>query len=416
MRIGFISQWFDPESGSAAIPGGIARSLARSGIDVRVITGFPNFPTGEIFPGYRQSLHQESEMGDLTIHRVPLYPDHSQSAIRRALAYSSFTLSSSLVGLPSIGRQDAYFVYSSPVISGVGPTLTGLVASTPVLTYVPDLWPDSVTASAIAGQGAVGRVVDSSLARMSKWIYRHSDIVVATSELMRATLIDRGIDEQRVFTVYNWVDEAVFHPRDDSQLVRETLGVQDAFVAIYAGNLGHLQGVMTFIEAAVLLEERDDIVFVFVGSGELAGPMLQRATERDLRNVMFLGQRTMSETAALLGAADVQLASLIDTPLLRMTVPSKLQYGMASAKATILAASGESADLVMRSGGGLLVPPGDAGALAEAIRDCADALPGYTQQMGENAYLYYREHLSESVGSATLVELLTKLTDRRPRT
>ncbi|MCX6431887.1 MAG: glycosyltransferase family 4 protein [Actinobacteria bacterium] len=410
MRIGFISQWFDPESGSAAIPGGIARALSGHGIDVNVITGFPNFPTGQIFPGYHQRFHAKSTMGDLTVHRVPLYPDHSQSSLRRALAYSSFALSSSLVGLPSIGRPDAYVVYSSPVISGVGPTISGRISSTPVLTYVPDLWPDSVMASGIAGHGSASRIIGGSLTRMSRSIYRHSDMVVATSDLMRTTLIERGVDEKRAFTVYNWVDEEVFHPRVDSQEVRESLGVQDKFVAMYAGNLGHLQGVMTFLEAAVLLHQREDITFIFVGSGALEEAMRKEAADRGLRNVTFLGQRTMEETAQLLGAADVQLASLIDTPLLRMTVPSKLQYGMASAKATILAAAGEAADLVTRSRGGIIVPPSDAKALAASIVECADDRGGRVQRMGLNAYSFYQEHLSQAVGSAKLVQLLRKLT------
>ena len=409
MRIGFISQWFDPESGSAAIPGGIARALRAQQFDIQVITGYPNFPSGKIFPGYKQKFHSVSQEMGFPLHRVPLFPDHSQTLARRALSYSSFALTSSLIGLPALDPIDAYFVYSSPVIAGVGPRFASSIRKKPLLTYVPDLWPDSATASGIAGTGFVGRNVSKVLASTSRWCYETSDAVVATSELMRATLIDRGVAEDKVSTVYNWVDESLFHPRPRPQELLNDLNLQEKYVVMYAGNLGHLQGVMTFIESAQLLSKRDDIAFVFVGSGALESVMQEFAKIHNLANITFLGQQPMAFVAELIAASDVQLISLIDTPLLRMTVPSKLQYTMASGRPVIIAASGEAADLVQRSEGGGVVDPDNPTQLAEMILEFADGGRDLSDSRGSNAYQFYRSHLSESVGAMALTKILLDL-------
>jgi len=409
MRIGFISQWFDPESGSAAIPGGIARALQAQEFDVQVVTGYPNFPSGKIFSGYKQKLHSASQEMGFPVHRVPLFPDHSQTLARRALSYSSFALTSSLIGLPALDPIDAYFVYSSPVIAGVGPKLASSIRKKPLLTYVPDLWPDSATASGIAGTGFIGKNISKVLASTSRWCYETSDAVVATSELMRTTLIGRGVDENKVSTVYNWVDESLFYPRPRPQELLNELGLKDKYIVMYAGNLGHLQGVMTFIESARLLRKRDDIAFVFIGSGALESAMHEFAKIHNLANITFLGQQPMDHVAELIAASDVQLISLIDTPLLRMTVPSKLQFTMASGRPVIIAAKGEAADLVQRSEGGCMVDPEDSTQLAEMILEFADGGHQLSDLRGSNAYQFYQSHLSESVGSMALTKILIAL-------
>ena len=406
MRIAFVSQFFDPESGSAAIPGTIARSLARLGAQVDVLTGFPNYPFGKIYPGYRQRLLEESNIGGMHLRRVPLIPNHSRRAAARSASYLSFALSSSLIGLGSLGRPDCYVVYASPVTSAVGPLLARRLNNRPVVTYVPDLWPDSVVASGIAGSGPSGQSLQAILSHLSRWIYAHSDFVVATSDLMRTTLIDRGVTPDRITTIYNWVDESTLQSDDDPEQLRHSLGLEDEFLVIYSGNLGRLQQVDTFLEAATLLRGEDQIRFVFAGSGERQTDLQTRARQLNLANILFLDQLAVHDAALLLRAADVQLVGLANDPQLNMTVPSKLQFGMAARTPAVVSAQGEAARLADASGGGIPVADGSAEAIAQTILDLSKQGRSYASILGQNGYEFYQEHMSESVGSARLMEVI----------
>ena len=411
MRIAFVSQFFDPESGSAAIPGAIARSLTRLGAQVDVLTGFPNYPFGKIYPGYRQRLLEKSNCGGMHLRRVPLFPNHSRKAAARSASYLSFALSSSLIGLGSLGKPDCYLVYASPVTSAVGPIFAKMLNRRPVITYLPDLWPDSVFASGIAGEGSGGRLIGSTLTHLSRWIYAQSDFVIATSELMQEQLIDRGVSVDRTTTVYNWIDESILQSDNGSQMLRHSLGLDDEFLIVYSGNLGRLQKVDTFLEAAALLHREEHIRFIFAGSGERQTDLRARARELNLNNTHFLDQLEIQDAVLLLQAADAQLIGLANDPQLNMTVPSKLQFGMATRTPAIVAAQGETARLAEASGGGITVADGSAEAVAAAILDLSKRGKQYASALGKSGYEFYQQHMRESVGSARLMEVIRSVAE-----
>lgn len=406
MRVGFISQYFDPESGSAAIPGGIARSLSQRGVQVQVATGFPSYPFGRTYSGYRQELRQRSKLDDIEVIRVPLWPDHSRSALARSRYYLSFAMTSTCIGLPSMDKPDCYFVYASPVTSAIGPLFWGRALDRPVLAYVPDLWPDSVIASGIQGTGRFGRLIERSLTSTSEWVYRNSRLVVATSDLMRTTLIHRGIDQDRIHTIHNWVDESLFFPRAEQNPMLRALNLEDKFIVLYAGNMGELQDVMSLLQAALELRYRDDIAFVFVGDGDQRDAIFNRARVEALRNVHFLKQQDLNSVASLLASADVQLVSLVDSPSLRMTIPSKIQYGMASGTPAIAAVSGAAAEFVERFQAGMLIPIGRPSILADCIAKLASQGKSHAAMLGRNAFRSYQTHLSERVAGDSLIALM----------
>ena len=118
MRIGIISQWYDPEVGSAGIPGSIARALCRLGHDVDVLTAFPNYPTGQVYDGYRIRPHQREEQGSITVHRVPVYPSHDARAASRIANFASFAASASLAAPRCLRHTDVALVYSTPATVG----------------------------------------------------------------------------------------------------------------------------------------------------------------------------------------------------------------------------------------------------------------------------------------------------------
>ena len=144
MRIGILSQWYEPESGGASIPGVLARGLSRRGHDVRVLTGFPNYPTGRIYPGYRQRARHQEVSGGVTVTRVPLLPNHDSSTAKRAANYGSFAVSASSLGLSEMRKLDALWVYNSPATISLPMWLLRYGAGVPVVLHNMDMWPDSV--------------------------------------------------------------------------------------------------------------------------------------------------------------------------------------------------------------------------------------------------------------------------------
>ena len=158
LRFGILSQWYDPEPGSAAVPGVLARSLVARGHSVQVVTGFPNYPTGEIMEGYRLARRLDEQAdGGVGVRRVALYPSHDGSSWHRFANYGSFALSATASGLGLLRKLDSIWVYNSPATVGLPSWLTSAAGGPPHLMHVLDLWPDSIAFSGMAEQPCLRR-------------------------------------------------------------------------------------------------------------------------------------------------------------------------------------------------------------------------------------------------------------------
>ena len=144
MRILFLTQWFQPEPSIKGLP--FAKALRDRGHEVEVLTGFPNYPGGKVYPGYRVRLWQSEIMEGIRVHRVALYPSHDKSALRRMGNYLSFALTSATIGPFLVRRPDVVYVYNL-VTLGLTSRLLQLIYGCPVVYDIQDLWPDSVSGS-----------------------------------------------------------------------------------------------------------------------------------------------------------------------------------------------------------------------------------------------------------------------------
>ena len=152
MRIGYITQWFPPEPGTV-VPESIARGLAAHGHEVDVITGFPNYPTGRIMPGYRVRPYQrEQHAPGITVHRAPLFPSHSRAAVPRMANYVSFAAGAAAVSRVRVPRPDVWLVYSSPATAAIPAARLARRHQAPIFLLIQDLWPDSVNDSGFVGR------------------------------------------------------------------------------------------------------------------------------------------------------------------------------------------------------------------------------------------------------------------------
>lgn len=405
MKISIVSQWYDPETGSAGVPASIARALVARGHSVSVVTGFPNYPYGRIYPGYRVSWRASEVRDGVQVTRVPLYPSHEARAVRRMLSYLSFAVSAAVLGWSRLRRADVVLVYSTPATVVLPALLVRWTARVPYVLLVQDLWPETVTASGFL-PASLRTVVEAVLHPFCDLAYRFASAIAVTSPGMSDRILARRVSRLAPVLVTNWADESIFGQREPRPEVVGSLGPWRPFTAMYAGSLGEVQGVEVLIEAAELLRDRDDVELVVVGTGVLEAELRRSVADRGLDNIRFLGQQPLDVMPDLLQRSDVQIVTLKDLPLFRLTLPSRIQVALAMGRPVVGAVAGDAADLLTAAGAGFVVPPGDAAALARAVQRLADLPAEQRAELGRRGRSYYEEHLSERAGSAAIETML----------
>lgn len=408
MKVGVLSQWYAPEPGGASVPSVLADGLAAGGHDVRVLTGFPNYPRGSVYPGYRQEWdHVERGGNGVELRRVPLYPSHDGNPARRAGNYLSFAASSRAWADRWLGDRDVLWVYNSPAT--VAAVAAGLRKrrDVPYLLHVMDVWPDSVLESGMlsspALRGVAGRLLSSVVARG----HDRASLIAVSSPGQVDLLASRGVPREMLRYQPVWADEAVFFPRVQDREFLPLPARTAELVVMYAGAMGSVQRLDTAIRAAHAAAAHG-IHLVLVGQGIAEPGLRSLAEELGATNVHFTGPQPPERMGDLAAAADVHLVSLADSPLMRVTMPSKVQAIMASGRAIVATCVGDAANVVEVAHAGVVVSPGDADGLAAALKALADDR-AMTSTFGENGRAYYEGHFRMSVASARVDGLLREI-------
>lgn len=405
-RILLLTQWFDPEPTFKGLV--FARELVRQGFEVEVVTGFPNYPGGKVYPGYSIKLLQREVIDGVQVTRVPLYPNHDQSAIKRVLNYLSFAASSLLYGLLVAKRADVIYAYHPPLTVGITASLIRLFRRIPVVYDIQDMWPDTLRATGMINNPRALNAVES----VCQWVYRRVDHLVVLSPGFKRLLTQRGVPEPKVEVIYNWADEAAL-AAPQGQLPASFPG-SEHFRIVFAGNMGKAQALDAVLDAAALLQTRGSrVCFVMLGGGVEVGRLKQRAAQQQLRNVVFTPPVPMAEVGTLLSAADALLVHLRKDPLFEITIPSKTQAYMAVGKPLLMAVNGDAADLVLQSGGGVVAESESVEGLVAAAESLSELAPDQLHAMGQKAQCYYREYLALKVGVARFGVIFTRLASAR---
>jgi glycosyltransferase involved in cell wall biosynthesis len=373
---------------------------------VRVLTTFPNYPEGRTHPGYRQRWNERTTMGLVTVRRVPVYPSHDSSAVRRVASYLSFASTSSAAVLRYLAGVDAVYVYSPPPTAFAAAELLRLIRRTPILLHVQDMWPESVTASAMTPGGRVGQALHRGLGAMMGYIYRRSSAIAVIAPSMAELVVDRGADPEKVRVVLNWTDEELFRPVPATAEARAAIGHRGRCTIMFAGNMGRFQRVQTAIRAAAATGQID---LVLVGSGADEEDARRLAKELEATNVRFIGRRPPEQMAELYAAADFQVITLRDLAALRGTVPSKLQAALACGAPVIISASGDAARIVESAEVGFACPAEDWRALTGRFAAAAAMTADAQAAMGRRARMLYQERMSLTVGAGQIEDMLTKI-------
>lgn len=403
MRVGILSQWFPPETGPASIPGVLAKGLVQRGHEVTVVTGFPNYPVGSLYDGYRMRLRQDCVTEGYRIRRVALYPDHSSSISGRLSNYGSFAASATALGTAALRGIDVLWVYNSPATVALPMWVAKARFHAPVVLHNMDMWPDSVIHTGFAPKRA--SVILKGLRIWVEAMYRSATTIAYISESAGEELQRRGVPTSKLRYAPVWVDEAVFRPGDGTDL-RDALGYGcDDVVIGYAGALGQAQAAVQLIHAVLALPASIPIRCLILGSGTEASTVSRLAKQHPTR-VQFLGQVPHKDMTAYSAVPDVSFVGVSPGGDAAFASPSKIHAIMACGKPILAAAAGDPAALIQRSGAGLVVPPGNATALSNSVAAIARMSKAELEKWGHQGLQYYRKELSMNAGIDRLERIL----------
>ncbi|TDC37572.1 glycosyltransferase family 4 protein [Micromonospora sp. KC213] len=395
MRIGILSYHFPPEP--AFIPGSLAEELAARGHEVRVLTGFPDYPGGHVYPGWRQRWRHVTRSERLTVRRVPRYAGGETSVRARMASYLSFAGSVALVGRRYLADVDVLYVFQLPATAFAAAAMVRMLGQVPVVLHVQDLWADEGSPPDRSGR----------LAATMRRLHREADAVAVAAPSMRDLVLADGVPPDRVRMVLNWTDERIFQPIRPSRAAQGLIRRDGRCVVMHAGTIGVRQGLETAVRAAAALDDRMDLVLV--GSGAQERRVRGLAAELGAANVRFVERRSPLDMPELYAAADYQLVMLRDQPELRGTVPGKLQAALACARPVVASAGGDTAELVERARAGLSCPPEDWATLADRFW-LATTIPAAARaEMGQRGREVYQREMSLRAGVDRIEGLLREV-------
>jgi glycosyltransferase involved in cell wall biosynthesis len=399
LKILIVSQYFWPETFRI---NEVAQSLRSRGHEVIVLTGQPNYPDGVVLSGYSAATLRVQSHDGLTIFRVPLVPRARGSALMLVFNYLSFVVSASVFGpwLLRGSKVDVIFVYApSPVLQAIPAIWLAWIKSARVVTWVQDLWPESLSATGfIRNQKALGVV-----SAVVRWIYRKNDLLLVQSQAFAKPVVHMAGNTPVVY--HPNPGESAFSKIDPDRPI--ALQLDPGFNVVFAGNLGTVQALDTVLSAAQLLSDIHDVRFVLVGSGSRSEWLQQEVNRLGLDNVKMPGRYSPLDMPGILAQASAVLVSLVKDPIISQTVPSKIQAYLAAGKPIIASLDGEGARVVMEAGAGVACTAENAHALAAAVRQLRDALPEEREQMAQRGLTYYAQHFEPTLLAKRLSQILS---------
>ena len=404
MRILYLSQYFPPEAGATQTRAyEMAHTFVRLGHTVTILSEIPNHPSGIIPPNYRGKWLERVELDGIDVIRVWVKASPKKDFRSRMLFYLSYMLTSFLAGIFwARGRYDLIYCSSPPLFAGVSGFALSLIKHIPFFFEVRDLWPESAV--------ALGELSNPRFIRLAKELenscYRHARKIIVVTHGIRDRLVERSIPHEKIVLIPNGANLQTFQfDPDGRQKLRNELGWQDCFIAIYAGIFGLAQGLETVLEAAHLLLKNPYIRILLIGDGPLKSKIAEHAQRLNLPNLQILPEQPRERMPALLSAADAALVPLRKLDLFKGALPSKIFDAWACERPVLISIDGEARQIVESAQGGRYIKPEDPRALADTLVELSLNLSDCAR-MGINGRTFTAAHYSRSVLAEQLSQIL----------
>jgi len=364
--------------------------LASYGHKVTIFTSFPHYDSDRIWERYRGKVWLRERLGNLDVFRLYIYvPKQKNWIVGRILNYASWNMLSTMGGILA-GKQDIVFVPSPPLTNGIAGFAISRIRRVPFVYNVQDIYPDVAVRLGILKNARIINTFRS----LERFTYSKAAAVSVISENFKCNLIRKGVPEDKLFVIPNFVDPEFIRPLPRHNRLSAAQGLHDYYIVLFAGNIGLSQGLEQVLETANILKGHPEIYFLIVGNGATKRSLISTAQRLRLRNVRFLPFLPHNDVPELYASSDVCLVPL-KRGLTEESVPSKVYSILAAAKPLIASVDKDSDTwrLVKDADCGICIPPEDPKALADAIlnlhRDRSRGL-----RMGENGRKFVESRFS----------------------
>lgn len=403
MKAIFPCSYYLPETAASLyITDNIVHACADKGIEVDLYTPSPtrNVPDGSLWE------REERQMdGKLRIHRFHLYGE-GKNPMLRALRY--FLGEFILLHYCMWKKYDVAFVDSTPPIQGLKMPLIKWLKRKPTIYNVQDIFPDSLVGTGLTHEGSliwkIGRIVE-------KITYRYADKIIVISEDFKKNIMAKGVPEDKIVVVYNWVDQnkVVDVPREENKLF-DAYGLERSkFYITYNGNIGLTQNMDMLLDVAKeLQEEYEDIHFVLVGNGAYLDEVKRKVADQQLENVHLLPFQPYEDISHVFSLGDASL--VISKPGVGAnSVPSKT-WSIMSASRPVLANFDENElkTIIENNHCGIFTKAGDKDAFKESILTLYNHRE-LCKEYGHNGRKFVLDNLTREVGTQKYVDVIKEV-------
>jgi glycosyltransferase involved in cell wall biosynthesis len=401
MNILFITQYFYPENFKG---NDLVFSLVKRGHKVVVITGKPNYPRGKFYAGYGYFKKHREEINGAEVYRLPEIPRGNGGSLRIVLNYLSFYISSLLF----FKYYPLNFEYDLVLTQQLSPLTSSLQSiwyknkrRKPLITWVLDLWPESVISTTKIKKGFLIEKLEIA----AKNLYRESDSILVSSKSFIFHIQKKIMTENKLVYYPNWADEIFELGMTEKQFPFLPLG----FNVVFAGNFGEAQDFNNIIKAIKLIRKDEGINFVFVGSGRFELELRRLVRENNLAHVFIYSQHSIDYMPSLYQQASAMLLTLKGGDEISNTVPAKLQTYMSCSKAVLAMIDGEAGSIINEAKCGFVANAGDFKTLAENIIKMKNLSIGEIMSLEKNSLNYYVSNFSRIVAIDKIEKIINEL-------
>lgn len=302
MNLLAYSAYYEPEvAASLFISTDLYEDFAKAGMYVRLYVPLPTRGVDDELRNKYKGFVEKKENGNLEIIRLNV-PRESSRPIKRAIRYLKMNLK--FIKVSAKFNADAIFVQSTPPTQGAMAAIIKRRKHIPFIYNLQDVFPDSLVGSGMIKEGSlvykIGRIIEN-------FTYKNADKIITISDDMRNNIIKKGVPEDKIVVIPNWVDSKTIRPinKDDNYLYEKYDINKNNFNVVYAGNLGYAQNLTVLIKAAEQLVDREDIQFIIFGDGVQREEYKNRAAA--LSNIRFFPMQPYSEVAYVYSLGDVSV-------------------------------------------------------------------------------------------------------------
>lgn len=416
VRILYLPAYFYPETAASSYLGeNRNQAFADAGFEMDAYTPMPcRGISKELREEYKKKRIEELYDGKMTLHRFYMFAE-GRNPILRALRYVFCWIAQGWKGLRA-KDVDCIYLASTPPIQGMLGAFLKKRKNVPFVYNLQDIFPDSLVNNGLAKKGGllwkIGRVIEN-------FTYRHADKIIVISEDFKKNIMAKGVPEEKIVVVYNWVDQnaVVDIPRERNKLF-DAYGLdRSKFYVTYNGNIGLSQNLDMLLSVAEEFQSAKvqafhgneicctDIHFVLVGNGAYLDEVKRLVNEKKLKNVHLLPFQPYEDISHVFSLGDASL--VISKPGTgAASVPSKT-WSIMSASRPVLANFDENElkQIVEMHKCGIFTKAGD----KEAFKQSILALYNNREmavEMGKNGRQFVMDHLTREVGTQKYVDVI----------